>query len=414
MRVATEAARAINDLPVAEAMPALAALAAKWQPTEEALAAAAEEASSNPAAAEEATGDAGLMPLLRRVINANLRVGTAECAAALAAMAANPALPPAARLEAVEALAEFPNPEPRDRVIGHWRPVDAGGRAMDAYLTVLKQRVPSLAVNAPSAVRTVARELAAKHAVPMDSGAALAAVLDRTKPAAERVACLVQLAGDRDAKLKLAIDAALTSDEPRLRAQARTIVARQDPGLGVAMLAEALAKGTVPERQAALAALAALETPAADKVLAAQAEELEKGTIAAEIALDVYEAAAARPDLAEAPARIRAGAEKRSSAGLFALALQGGDADRGRQVVNFHSAAACLRCHQVEGTGGHAAPSLAGVAARYDRQGLLDSLIAPNAKVAEGFGPVSSMPAMGTMLTPREVRDVVEYLATLR
>jgi quinoprotein glucose dehydrogenase len=224
----------------------------------------------------------------------------------------------------------------------------------------------------------------------------------------------VQLAGDRDAKLKLAIDAALTSDEPKLRAQARTIVARQDPGLGVAMLAEALAKGAVPERQAALAALAALATPAADKVLAAQAAELEKGSITAEIALDVYEAAAARPDLAETAARIRAVAEKRSSAGLFALALQGGDADRGRQVVNFHSAAACLRCHQVEGTGGHAAPSLAGVAARYDRQGLLDSLIAPNAKVAEGFGPVSSMPAMGTMLTPREVRDVVEYLATLR
>jgi mono/diheme cytochrome c family protein len=563
VRVATEAARAINDLPIAEAMPALASLAARWQPTEEALAAAAEAAKSkaawtrelwkdrkgftaarleqdavwgtkpdreefgdecvgfaksgndyvqrvrgtftapadgeyafgvasdddgllllgridgsgggaalSPAAkvenyvnpgdwesqpgqvakvtlkagervAVEArsfqggggnhlavgvvhpdgrreqpigafVGDASAMPLLRRVINANLRVGTPEGAAALAAMAANPALPPPARLEAVEALAEFPKPEPRDRVIGHWRPVDAGGRSMDAYLTVLKQRVPSLAVNAPSAVRTVARELAAKHSVPMDSGAALAAVLDRTKPAAERVACLVQLAGDRDAKLQLAIDAALTSDEPRLRAQARTIVARQDPALGVTMLAEALAKGAVPERQAALAALAALGTPQADTVLAAQAAELEAGKIAPELALDAYEAAAARPGLADAAARIRTAAERRSTTGLFALALTGGDAERGRQVVNFHSAAACLRCHQVEGTGGHAAPSLAGVAARHDRQGLLDSLIAPNAKVAEGFGPVSSMPAMNTLLTPREVRDVVEYLATLR
>jgi mono/diheme cytochrome c family protein len=68
----------------------------------------------------------------------------------------------------------------------------------------------------------------------------------------------------------------------------------------------------------------------------------------------------------------------------------------------------------VEGTGGHAAPSLAGVGGRYDRRGLVASLVDPNAKVAEGFGPVSSMPAMGSMLTPAEVRDVVEYLATLK
>ena len=111
---------------------------------------------------------------------------------------------------------------------------------------------------------------------------------------------------------------------------------------------------------------------------------------------------------------MRAGLERQSRSGIFLLALEGGDAERGRQVVNFHSAAACLRCHQVEGTGGHAAPGLAGVGARHDRAGLLDSLVEPNAKVADGFGPVSSMPAMGTVLTPREVRDVVEYLATLR
>jgi mono/diheme cytochrome c family protein len=68
----------------------------------------------------------------------------------------------------------------------------------------------------------------------------------------------------------------------------------------------------------------------------------------------------------------------------------------------------------VEGTGGHAAPSLAGVATRHDRKGLLASLIEPNEHVAQGFGPISSMPAMGTVLTPREVRDVVEYLGTLK
>ena len=359
-------------------------------------------------------GDTSSMPLLRRVINANLRLGGAENAAAIAAIAANPTLAPAARVEAMDALAEFLAPGERDRVIGHWRPVDGAGRSKDGYVAVLKQRVPSLATNAPSAVRTIARELATKYGVPMDSGAALAAVLDRGKPAQERVACLMQLAADGDAKLPEAVAAALASDEPRLRAQARSIVARQDPTKGIALLQGALADGTVAERQSAIATLAGLGTPEADALLASQADALAKGTIAAELALDAYEAADSRPSLKAVAAAVRAGYEQKSKSGVFLMALSGGDAERGRQVVNYHSAAACLRCHLVEGTGGHAAPSLAGVANRYDRAGLLDSLLEPNAKVADGYGPISAMPAMGTLLTPREMRDVVEYLATLK
>jgi hypothetical protein len=30
-------------------------------------------------------------------------------------------------------------------------------------------------------------------------------------------------------------------------------------------------------------------------------------------------------------------------------------------------------------------------------------------EVAQGYGPISAMPAMGTVLTPREVRDVVAH-----
>jgi quinoprotein glucose dehydrogenase len=68
----------------------------------------------------------------------------------------------------------------------------------------------------------------------------------------------------------------------------------------------------------------------------------------------------------------------------------------------------------VEGTRGHGALSLAGVANRRDRKGLLNSLVDPNVQVVQGFGPISAMPAMGILLTPREVRDVVEYLGTLK
>jgi putative membrane-bound dehydrogenase-like protein len=359
-------------------------------------------------------GDLAEMPLLRRVINANLRIGGPEQAAALASIASNPALPTPARLEAIEALADFLQPSPRDRVIGHWRPVDASGRSRDGYVAVLKQRLPSLATNAPAAVRTVARELAAKHGVAMDSGAALAAVIDAGKPVDERIACLMQLAQDRDAKLGEAIEGALASDQPRLRAQARAVIARTDPTRGEAMLVEALGKASVPEQQAALAALAALGTPGAEAAIGARLDALGGGTLPPALAVDVLAAADARDALKPRADALRASLSAKDALGAWVLCEEGGDAERGRRIVNFHSAAACLRCHMVEGTGGHAAPSLAGVGGRYDRRGLVASLVDPNAKVAEGFGPVSSMPAMGSMLTPAEVRDVVEYLATLR
>ena len=102
-------------------------------------------------------------------------------------------------------------------------------------------------------------------------------------------------------------------------------------------------------------------------------------------------------------------------------------------------------------------PNLAGVGSRLSRQQLLESLIDPSARLAPGFGQVSitlkngqklegtlreetataiavedpsrglqrvnvsdiasrtngisAMPNMGLLLTPREIRDVVEFLA---
>jgi cytochrome c553 len=359
-------------------------------------------------------GDTSTMPLLRRIVNANAQLGGASNAAALGAIAANPTLPPAARLDALDALSTFMAPPARDRVIGHWRPVDAVGRPREAYLAVLKQRLPGLSTNAPSAIRTVARELAAREAIPMDGGAALAAVKDATKPVDERIACLMQLAQDRDAKLAEAIDAALASTQPALRARARAVTARIDPARGESILREALVGGTLAERQAAVTALGALGTDGARMLVRGQLDAVEASTADPGMALDIVEAASADPACTDRVAALRARLDAEKPLGAWVMALEGGDAERGRQVVNFNSAAACLRCHLVEGTGGHAAPSLAGIANRHGREGLVLSLVDPNAAVAEGFGTVSSMPAMGTVLTPREVRDVVEYLSTLR
>ncbi|HEX8310002.1 MAG TPA: c-type cytochrome, partial [Chthoniobacteraceae bacterium] len=126
-----------------------------------------------------------------------------------------------------------------------------------------------------------------------------------------------------------------------------------------------------------------------------------------------------------------------------------------------HAVAQCLRCHKVQGAGGEAGPDLTGIGARKDRRYLLESIVVPAAQIAEGFqsllvtlkngdmqmgviraetnddltlvptvpgaAPVvikkaeikerenapSGMPPMGDLLTKREIRDILEYVASL-
>ena len=104
-----EAARAVHDLPLNSAMPELAQLI------------------DRPAAGDAEVRDA----LLRRVLNANFRLGAAEHAAAVARFAARPDAPDGMRIECgSEMLAAWSHPfESRDRVTDgygvRWRPRSA-------------------------------------------------------------------------------------------------------------------------------------------------------------------------------------------------------------------------------------------------------------------------------------------------
>jgi putative heme-binding domain-containing protein len=129
-------------------------------------------------------------------------------------------------------------------------------------------------------------------------------------------------------------------------------------------------------------------------------------------------------------------------------------------VVFQGSASQCVRCHTIgQGAGATVGPNLSGVASRLAREQILEALVDPSARIAPGFGPVqvalkngqkyfgtlkeetdsyivldaspqpkkinktdiaqrtngpSPMPPMGSILSRRELRDVVEYLGTLK
>ena len=98
----------------------------------------------------------------------------------------------------------------------------------------------------------------------------------------------------------------------------------------------------------------------------------------------------------------------------YVFATQGGDATAG--VAVFNGNGDCKRCHAVDGEGGETGPDLSAMGARMGSTEILESLIVPNAKITAGYAAEdgsSPMPAVAAELPPRELRDLVAYLASL-
>ena len=189
------------------------------------------------------------------------------------------------------------------------------------------------------------------------------------------------------------------------------------------LLNRALGQSDYGTAQSAYLALAKLGTPAADALLLSALKKVSATTFPRELRLDVIAAAEVRspqsPSLAEELRQQRSGPVSPDPLARWANALTGGSAIRGKSIFFNHPAAQCLRCHQVLAAGGTVGPKLDGIGAQRDRSYLLESIVLPNRQYAPGFSPppgsLSAMPeGFGEILTPLELRDLVEFLAQLK
>jgi putative membrane-bound dehydrogenase-like protein len=95
--------------------------------------------------------------------------------------------------------------------------------------------------------------------------------------------------------------------------------------------------------------------------------------------------------------------------------LKPADAERGRVVFHEHPIASCLRCHKVGTEGGDVGPVLDGIASRKPGDYIRESVMDPNAQMAEGFDQqVSPMPRVGVLLRKQQLEDLIAYLMTLK
>jgi putative heme-binding domain-containing protein len=398
-------------------------------------------------------------PINVRALAANRRLGTREALARIAAFLTAPNHPQQTeRIMAIDLLASWSNPVKLDPVDGRSFPVPAF--SADDLATELAPHLAVLANDPNTAIAERAISLFAKMKVTGEIIAhAAATILDDATADPLRSAWFQWLQKKQPERADQVAVTALDGSKSGLSIAAANHLLDRNLEVGKVrdFLTNTLSHGAkISQQQAALGLLK--RVPGSEVILRPMMENLRAGKLAATIQLDVIEAArtAAAKDakIASLLAEQDASASAESS-----VALEGGDAERGKSLFLGHTAAMCSKCHALENAGQQIGPSLAGVATRLTRAELLESMLDPQAKVAPGYGiqilelndgttvtgtqmsesnedivikspdgkltthpkatvktagkPIGVMPPMKALLTTREMRDLVEFLSSL-
>ncbi len=431
--VALEAARAIHDLPVPVAMQSLAALIENTEVDPE---------------------------LTRRVLNANYRLGTAESAAELADYAARESAPPQMRIEALRMLAAWADPEPLDRVTNVYRPLQS--RDLSVASQSLEPHIESM-MSSQDEVRETAIEVSAKLGIQKIVPLLLARVADAQLTPSVRASSLRALARlDSDKAVRLARHVNLLPATELLQ-ESLAVLGEYDIKESLGKFVQATQSRNVSVRQLAWDVLAKSDSPKALAAIVGGVQSYLDGTLPADVQLNVLEAAEGKLDEKLQDDLVEHGRTLADSDALapWLASLEGGQADRGAKLFFENSKLSCLRCHKVDRAGGEVGPNLTTIGKEKDRRYLLESICLPDAKIAKGYetaviandsGQVftgivksedddfveliqndgsqlriateeivarrkgkSSMPDdLIKYMTPRELRDMVAYLESLK
>jgi quinoprotein glucose dehydrogenase len=434
--IVTEAARAINDdLSIPVALPALADVLSDTRFTNEAL--------------------------IRRAINANLRIGDEKSLQNILNYIIREGSPVAMRAEAIETLSTWAKPSVLDRVDGRFRgevsrnlsPIQ--GKSAEVLISLLSDKESLVRKHSASATGKLKITQAIQ---PLISG------LKSDKDALVREAVLKALAQLDGNHMQQAVQLALADKEKNVRVVGLDLLTQVELAdeLKVSLLNNVINTRTTEEQQAAITSLGTIPLSYSEKTFEQLLTRLESGKLPVEVQFelsDAIDSTHSKVLIDRYKNSVRASSPDTLKA-MYAGALSGGDARRGGGIFWGHPTAQCIRCHSYDDYGGSAGPRINGVASRLTKEQLLESLISPSVRIAPGYGIVSlelkngkkvsgllkdektegyvlkvgdkpdtliskqdvvkridspsSMPPMQYLLTKKEIRDVVSFLATLK
>jgi len=431
--IVTEAARAINDdLSIENALPDLAALLKEERFTSE--------------------------PLLRRGINACVRVGGDKELTMLIAFAKRKNIPTALRAEAMAALGTWANPSVLDRVDGRYR--GAVTRDPQMIKSKISPELKGFLQEKNETILVAAAKMLADLNL-SDYNADLAKTMGANSSPEVRSATLTALHVLKYDQLEAAIKAGMNDKQGSVRTTAIGLlndlnISKENlPGI----VKPIFEKGTLPEQQQLLRVLGKMDPVKSEPVLSNVVDQLLGKKLSEGLTLELMEAAEATNSetLIAKASKLRT---NDTGVNEYAGTLLGGNRERGRNIFFWNSAAQCVRCHAIRDQGGLVGPSLTNIGNQLTREQILQALIEPSARLAPGFGMVkltlkdgqqvsgtllsedgeelilktsqaeplevpvgriekrenypSSMPPVGKTLSKSEIRDMIEFLSSLK
>ncbi len=391
--------------------------------------------------------------ILRRVINANLRLGSEGGIRRLMTLALDRDNQIELRIEAINAVSTWDTPAPIDRVDKRFRKKLLRARvdASEIIAPFLKNLPNILEDNIAGAIFSLANQ----HHLSIATDYIETFLNDQSRSGLSRVAAFKLLAQNRSYDEI----APFVSDIHDLRLR-KEIELQGDPKNASAILA--LAKDTIAdplrsilEKQEAIEELGEIDIGVSEPYLVDLANRLKTTSIHPALSLEVLELIQ-NSSSSKAKTQLLDSDQKDP----FKHVFSGGNATRGKEIFENNSAAQCARCHRVGELGSEVGPELSNIGKLRSKEHLLRSLLNPAEEISPGFGlhvltmkdgqvysgsltgetdssislttmsngavsilkseiqksedlSTSVMPPMGTILIPAEIRDLLAFLDSL-
>jgi quinoprotein glucose dehydrogenase len=431
--IVAEAARAINDdLSIVGALPALAATLKETRFTSEVI--------------------------VRRAINAALRVGGDKELQLLLDFARRTDLKEDIKAEALAALGTWANPSFTDRVDGRYRgKIERDPAAVKAkVLPYINEFLKEKSTDPLAAIVGLIADVKITEA-----NEQLVTIFESSESPRVKGAILTALNQLGYAQIDGIIKKGMDDKEETVRTVALGLLNNNNvtkTSLPV-IVNSIFTKGSTREQQKMLEVLGKMEADKTQVILDGLIDQLKDKKLSPNLSLELKEAvdASGVAALKEKMATLKPNA---SALDEYAETLFGGNRFAGRNIFNNNSTAQCVRCHAVGGTGGAVGPSLTHIGDALTREQLLQALVEPSVRLAPGYGTVSltlkdgqivngtlakesaeeltittsdaeplvipvariakrenmpsGMPPMGSILSKREIRDLVEFLVNLK
>ena len=431
--IVAEAARAINDdWSIEPALPALAALLQESRFTSE--------------------------PILRRSINAALRVGGDTELGNLIQFARRADIPGTLRGEALATIGSWASPSVLDRVDGRLR----GEIKRDSIQVkqIIENDIPQFLRDSDPDILIGVSKVIGNLGIE-SFNADLNRLFNSSRSAEVRATVLQTLGNLNYDNIAGLMQKGMRDKDQSVRAAAVGLV----PNLDIdtkslsAIVGPIFSTGSTREQQTMLNVLGEMPLEKSEAVLADLIERAGKNQLEQGVILDLIEAVEATGS-----GKLIASLDSLKKGGhtvdAYKETLYGGQRWPGATVFKNNPTAQCVRCHSLDGAGGQVGPPMDNIANILTREQILESLIEPGARLAPGYGSVtltlkdgqevtgllmeesdheiilrtseaepleiavsriakrknlpSAMPAMGRLISKRELRDLIEFLAGLK